>query len=106
VAVVASSAAGADLSFLGLRHLAGNVREWTIDTWRERRWEALAPRSVQHASRVELPAPEGDLPAAVTVRSTYAGDPNTTHYEAAWRAGLAPGERSEEIGVRFVVLRR
>lgn len=95
--------AGVDRSALGLVHLAGNAREWMLDPWRERRWEAMAPLAVHHASRLEVPQ---DLPSLVAVRGAAAGEEGVLRYECAFRSSADPHAGSAAIGIRLLVLRR
>jgi formylglycine-generating enzyme required for sulfatase activity len=95
--------AGIDRSALGLLHLAGNAREWMLDPWRERRWEAMAPLAVHHPSRLELPQ---EAPALVVVRGAAAGEVGALRCECAHRAGEDPRTSAASIGVRLLVLRK
>jgi putative ABC transport system ATP-binding protein len=95
--------AGVDRSALGFLHLAGNAREWTLDAWRERRWQALAPLSVHHPSRLEVPK---ETPPLVAVRGAAAGEEGPLRRECAFRAAADPSTCEASIGLRLVVLRR
>jgi formylglycine-generating enzyme required for sulfatase activity len=95
--------AGIDRSALGLLHLAGNAREWMLDPWRERRWEAMAPLAVHHPSRLEVPQ---EAPALVAVRGAAAGEEGPLRCECAHRAGEDPQTSAASIGVRLLVLRK
>ncbi|MBL8897312.1 MAG: SUMF1/EgtB/PvdO family nonheme iron enzyme [Planctomycetes bacterium] len=95
--------AGVDRSALGLVHLAGNAREWTLDPWRERRWQAMAPLAVHHPTRLESPK---ETPALVAVRGSAAGEEGVLRCECAFRAAVDPNTCEATIGVRLLVLRR
>ncbi|MBK9387127.1 MAG: SUMF1/EgtB/PvdO family nonheme iron enzyme [Planctomycetes bacterium] len=98
-----SANAGVDRSALGFLHLAGNAREWTLEPWRERRWQAMAPIAVHHPARLEVPK---ETPPLVAVRGAAAGEEGVLRCECAFRAGENPNSCEASIGLRLLVLRR
>lgn len=83
-----------DISVYGVRHMAGNTRDWC-----ENRWEHEGPK-VENERHVREPAPVGGSDYMEVRGGAWFTSPELCH--AAARFGNAPDVRRSTIGIRLV----